>query len=192
MLPSNREVVDEFVAAWEDYEPNCGLLDALIDFIHEVYGIEVSPGAFDLERLPHSLHLRFEIVDDRGKNVGSSIDLTLLQTQLADRVRDRFTEVSKGRFEKARISSWSFGDLPKTVALDRHTSGFPGLHDGAALHIELDVLQTRVKTLQVARGILHEQLGFAQFGLNQAYAVFVDVLHAIVLGPAIAAGQISR
>src|SRR5690606_7235511 len=25
--------------------------------------------------------------------------------------------------------SWSFGDLPREVALDRHTTGFPGLHD---------------------------------------------------------------
>ncbi len=130
MLPSNREVVDEFVAAWEDYEPQCGLLEGIIDFIHEAYGLEVSPGSFDLERLPHYLHLRFEIIDDHGKMVGGGVDLTILQTQLADRVRDRFTEVSKGRFEKARISSWSFGDLPKTVALDRHTFGFPGLHDG--------------------------------------------------------------
>ncbi len=129
MLPSNREVVDEFIAAWEDYEPQCGLLEGIIDFIHETYGLEISPGSFDLERLPDYLHLRFEIVDDRGKIVGSGIDLAELQAHLADRVRDRFTEVSKGRFEKSRISSWSFGDLPKQVALDRHTFGFPGLHD---------------------------------------------------------------
>ncbi|MBP6603821.1 MAG: DUF3418 domain-containing protein, partial [Verrucomicrobiales bacterium] len=29
----------------------------------------------------------------------------------------------------SQISSWSFGDLPKEVAIDRHTVGFPGLHD---------------------------------------------------------------
>lgn len=129
MLPSNREVVDDFIAAWDGYEPQCGLLDGLIDYLHEAYGLEVSPGAFDLERLPHYLHLRFEIADDRGRVVGTGTDLVDLQTRLADRVRDRFGEVSKGRFEKSRISSWSFGDLPKMVNLDRHTTGFPGLHD---------------------------------------------------------------
>lgn len=129
MLPSNREVVDGFVEAWQGYEPQCGLVDGLIDHLHEAYELEISPGAFDLERLPPYLHLRFEIVDDGGRVVGIGTDLADLQTHLAGRVRERFGEVSKGRFEKPRISSWSFGDLPKEVALDRHTTGFPGLHD---------------------------------------------------------------
>lgn len=129
ILPSNREVVDDFVEAWQGYEPQCGLLDGIIDYLHEGYGLEVSPGAFDLTRLPHYLHLRFKIVDDRGRVVGLGTDLEDLQSRLAGRVRDRFGEVSKGRFEKSRISSWSFGDLPRKVALDRHTVGYPGLHD---------------------------------------------------------------
>ncbi len=129
MLPANREVVEEFIAAWEGYEPQCGLLEAIIDFLHESHGMEVSPGSFDLERLPDYLELRFEVVDDHGKVVGKGNDLAALQAHLADRVRDRFSAVSKGRFEKSRISSWSFGDLPERVELDRHTFGFSGLYD---------------------------------------------------------------
>ncbi len=129
MLPANREVVEGFVEAWQGYDPQCGLVEGIIDYLHEAYELEVSPGAFDLERLPSYLQLRFEIVDDSGRVVGCGTDLAKLQTDLAGRVRDRFGELAKGRFEKSRVHSWSFGDLPTKVELDRHTTGFPGLHD---------------------------------------------------------------
>lgn len=129
LLPSNREVVEDFLAAWEGYEPGCGLLEALIDYLHEAHGLELSPGSFDLERLPPHLHLRFEIVDDRGRVVGQGLDLEDLQRDLAGKVRDRFDQVAKGRFAKEGITSWNFGELPREVSLDRHTTGFPGLFD---------------------------------------------------------------
>jgi len=139
MLPANREVVDDFLDAWEGYEPHCGLLEALIDYLHEAHGLDLSPGSFDLERLPSHLHLHFEIVDDKGHVVGSGLDLEELQRALAGKVRDRFDEVAKGRFAKQGITTWNFGDLPRHVLLDRHTTGFPGLldagKDGVAMRL---------------------------------------------------------
>lgn len=129
LLPANREVVDDFLDAWEGYEPQCGLLEALVDHLDEAHGLKVSPSSFELERMPPHLHLNFEIVDDRGRLVGSGPDLEELQRSLAGRVRDRFDQVAKGRFEKAAITSWNFGNLPRRVELDRHTVGHPGLHD---------------------------------------------------------------
>jgi ATP-dependent helicase HrpA len=130
MLPANREVVDDVLDAWEGYEPQCGLLEALIDYLHEAHGLDLTPASFDLERLPGHLHLHFEIVDDKGRVVGHGPDLEELQRGLAGKVRDRFDQVAKGRFSKQGITSWNFGDLPQRVELDRHTTGFPGLFDG--------------------------------------------------------------
>lgn len=139
MLPANREVVDDFLDAWEGYDPQCGLIEALIDYLHEAHGLDLSPGAFDLERLPPHLHLRFEIVDDKGRVAGHGTGLEELQRGLAGKVRDRFDQVAKGRFARERITSWNFGDLPRHVALDRHTTGFPGLldagKDGVAMRL---------------------------------------------------------
>lgn len=129
LLPANREIVDDFLEAWEGYEPQCGLVEAMIDYLHETHGLDLSAGSFDLERMPMHLHLRFEIIDDRGRIVGHGTDLELLQRDLSGRIRDRFDSVAKGRFWKERISSWSFGDLPRQVALDHRTAGFPGLLD---------------------------------------------------------------
>lgn len=132
LLPANREVVEDFLAAWEGYEPACGLLEAVIDHLHEAHGLVVTAGSFELERLPEHLRLRFEVVDDAGRVVGSGHDLEELQRALAGRVRDRFEAVARGRFERAGVGSWNFGELPRCVELDRHTAGFPGLHDTGA------------------------------------------------------------
>tara|TARA_R110002096_G_scaffold15071_12_gene53194 strand:- start:39 stop:3878 length:3840 start_codon:yes stop_codon:yes gene_type:complete len=129
LLPANREVVEDFVISWDGYEPHCGLIDALIDYLSENYGVELSSDSFSLDRLMPHLRMRFEVTDDQGKLVGSGRDLNELQSALAGRVKDRFTKVSSGKYERKNIGSWSFGDLPEEVDLDRHTSGFPRLFD---------------------------------------------------------------
>jgi ATP-dependent helicase HrpA len=132
LLPANREVVEDFLSAWEGYEPACGLLEAVIDHLHEAHGLAVTPGSFELARLPEHLRLRFEVLDDAGRVVGAGHELEELQRTLAGRVRDRFETVAKGRFERAAVGSWNFGELPRRVELDRHTCGFPGLLDTGA------------------------------------------------------------
>lgn len=127
LLPANREVVDGFVSAWEGYEPGCGLLEAVIDCLRDEHGVEVSEASFDLDRLPEIERMRFEVVDDSGRIVGASRDLAQLQGKLAGRVKDRFAVVAKGRFEKAELRTWNFGDLPESVDLDRRTVGYPRL-----------------------------------------------------------------
>ena len=129
LLPANREVVDDFVDAWDGYVPACGLIEALCDFFAENYEVEISDGSFDLNRIPAHLEIRFRIVDDAGKVLGESGELTVLQSRLAGKVRDRFATVAKGKYERSGIGKWSFGDLPAEVSLDRHTVGYPRLYD---------------------------------------------------------------
>ncbi len=129
LLPSNREVVADFVTAWDGYEPHCGLIEALLDFLFEAYQVELSFESFDLERLPLPFQMRYVVADDGGRIVGAGRNLSDLQLSLAGRVKDRFSTVASGKFEKKNIGSWSFGDLPEEVELDRHTVGFPRLYD---------------------------------------------------------------
>ena len=129
LLPASREVVEEFIASWEDYEPRCSLLEALVDFMKENYEIELTVEAFDLDRLPSYLQMRYAIVDDREKVIAVGRDLSGLQERLSGQVKDRFKKVSQGKFERSGIGTWNFGDLPSAVELDRHTKGFPRLFD---------------------------------------------------------------
>ena len=67
------------MTSWEGYEPHCGLLEAIVDFLKEHYEVEISIESFDLKRLPLHLQMRFAVVDDRGKVVGAGRDLVELQ-----------------------------------------------------------------------------------------------------------------
>ena len=129
LLPSNREVVEAFIDSWADYEPACSLIEAIIDFLEHGYNVTISPASFELERLPTHLSIRYVILDDRGAPISSGKDLAALQSELSGKVKARFDSVSRGKFQKQRIGSWSFGDLPETVELDRHTVGYPRLYD---------------------------------------------------------------
>ena len=129
MLPAMREVIEAFVVAWEDYEPQCSLLDAVIEFLHDEYSLEITADSFDLSRVPKYLEMRYRILDDHGKIVGEGRDLGELQDRLADRVKDRFSTVSKGKFTREQVATWDFGELPEVVELDRHTMGYPRLYD---------------------------------------------------------------
>ncbi|MEM9016161.1 MAG: ATP-dependent RNA helicase HrpA [Verrucomicrobiota bacterium] len=129
LLPASREVVEGFLDSWEGYEPDCGIVEATIDHLESSYGVEVSEESFDLERIPQHLQMRFAIVDDDDHIVGTSRDLRTLQEELAVKVRARFRKVSTGKFEKSSLTRWSFGSLPESVELDRHTTGYPRLFD---------------------------------------------------------------
>jgi RNA helicase HrpA len=137
LLPSNREVADDFVADWEGYVPEVSLLEALIDTLRETHGVNVSEESFSLERMPEHLRMRFVVVDDQGRVLGASRDLSELQERLAGKLRDRFARVAKGRFDRSGLTSWSFGDLPEEYALDHRTPGYPRLFDAGSRGVGL-------------------------------------------------------
>lgn len=127
LLPSLRETVEAFLDAWEGYEPRCGLLEAVVDFLQEEYGIEARAAAFDLDRMPPHLRMRYEVVDDSGKALGAGRGLAALREKYAGDVAERFDRIARKKFRRERLADWSFGDLPGEVALDRRTTGWPGL-----------------------------------------------------------------
>jgi ATP-dependent helicase HrpA len=130
LLPSNREVVENFLDLWQNRLPDRPLIDAALEYLQLEHGIRTSADAFDLQRVPSHLTMRFEVLDDHHKMVGSGRDLTLLQSRLAGHIEARFDVLKeKQPVERKQITDWSIGDLSGSVPLDKHTVGFPGLHD---------------------------------------------------------------
>jgi ATP-dependent helicase HrpA len=130
LLPSNRELVEGFLDEWPEGRRVRPLLSAVIHFLRSHHGIEVSESAFDLARIPEHLHMRFEVIADNGSTAGTGRQLPVLQEQLAGDVKARFSTLSEAApFEQRQLIEWSFGDLPSTVPLDKHTVGYPGLQD---------------------------------------------------------------
>jgi ATP-dependent helicase HrpA len=136
LLPSNRDLVDHFVSSWEGFVPQCSLREAVSDFLSTEYGVTVGDFGIDYERLPAHLSMRYVIENEKGKVLGSGKDLGALQEKLLVEVQARFVDVKREvKFERTHLRRWSFGDLPEKVELDKHTAGFPGLHESAALRL---------------------------------------------------------
>ncbi|KAA9086555.1 ATP-dependent RNA helicase HrpA [Microbacterium radiodurans] len=125
--------------------PRQTLREALAARIQRVANQRVSADDFDLERVPAHLSVSFRAVDERGRALGSSRDLTELQERLAGRSRasvarslakaapgpgrraaadvpsgpGRDPAVDEGApgavAEQSGLTAWSFGDLPDVV-----------------------------------------------------------------------------
>ena len=136
LLPSNREVTGHFIDIWRGYAPRCSLTEALLDFLDTEYGLQTGDHAIERERIPAHLSMRYEVIDENRQVLGSGKNLGALQERFAVDVQARFAEVKEEvRFEKNNLRRWSIGDLPERIELDRHTTGFPGLHASAALKL---------------------------------------------------------
>ncbi|MER7445778.1 ATP-dependent RNA helicase HrpA [Microbacterium sp. NPDC097977] len=130
--------------------PTRTLKDALARLIQPLANQLVSASEFEDDRVPAHLRMNFRAVDERGRVVGSSRDLSALQAQLADRARTsvarsiaappRRPGPSNGpqppavaiSIEKDGLTGWTFGDLPEV--LDTRVAGgvvrgYPALVD---------------------------------------------------------------
>lgn len=120
------------------------LQEAVADQLRRMTGVEVEAGAFDAARLPAHLHMRFRVVDTRGRTLAAGRDLSALRAELAGRAREQFARLSDTGFERDDVNTWDFGDLPAQVDLERAgltLRGYPALvpEDG---RIALRLLET--------------------------------------------------
>ena len=136
LLPSNREVTEHFAELWHNCQPRCGLIDAIIDFLETEYRLTTGDHAIDQKRIPSYLSMRYEIIGDKEKILAAGKNLGALQEKLAIDVQARFAEVKQETsYEKNHLKHWNIGDLEDSIEIDRHTTGYPGLHPSAALKL---------------------------------------------------------
>ena len=145
--------------------PSRSLREALARLIQPLANQPMSAADFDMERVSAHLRMNFRAVDERGRVVGSGRDLSVLQSELADRSRasvarsiERGPESARpgrGRgaaavaaaspatpAERAGITTWDLGELPEV--LDTRVAGgvvrgYPALVDqgkSVALRVE--------------------------------------------------------
>ncbi|SDQ04700.1 ATP-dependent RNA helicase HrpA [Microbacterium sp. cf332] len=135
------------------------LRDALAARIQRVANQPVTAADFDLERVPAHLSMSFRAVDERGRPLGSSRDLSELQQNLEGRSRASVARSlaraaprpgaqpaaapasgggrgsgtpGAGVAEQAGLTDWSFGDLPELVdtrVAGGVVRGYPALVD---------------------------------------------------------------
>jgi ATP-dependent helicase HrpA len=115
------------------------LVEVLGQAIRAAAHVPVAPGDFDLERVPAHLRMTFAAVDERGRRVGSSKDLTALQARFAERSRTSVavatTTAATGpsrELERRGLTTWDLDELPSVIESRQASStvrGFPALVD---------------------------------------------------------------
>ena len=96
-------------------EPMQGtLLDALTTRLLRMTGVRVDPEAWDLTSLAPHLRLQFEVRDQHNKLLARGLDLTKLKAELQGEVTETLSKVADDGIEKADLTQWNFGELPKS------------------------------------------------------------------------------
>jgi ATP-dependent helicase HrpA len=142
-VPSTDWAV-RLVAETPDGTADEGYLAALAATMTRLAHVPVRASDFDRERLPAHLRMSFRVVDERGKTLSVGKDLPALQQKHRGAARESVaaatTRVSSD-LEKKGITSWNFGELPRTVDTRQHGGvirAYPALVDeGASVALRL-------------------------------------------------------
>jgi ATP-dependent helicase HrpA len=134
---------------------NKSLPQALSQLLQDKYKVTVPRDAWDLEKLPAHLNIRYSVIDEKGKEIKNSRDINLLQKELADTVNTSAMDNIRCDWEKNGLTLWNFGDLPRQIPL----TGIQGLVGYAypALHLMDDSVNLRLFSDQKESAVNHLQ-----------------------------------
>ena len=138
---------DHADAFLERAEPGRGPLAAcLARELALMSGDPVALEALSVERIPDHLRITFKVVDDTGRTVRSGKDLDRLRRDLREHTRAAVSAAA-GAIERTGLRAWTFGNLPRTVEVERgryRVRGYPGLVDedrDVSIHVFDDVVE---------------------------------------------------
>ena len=143
------DYVDDFVE-WADAEQKAldkPLIDALIEFYRLRTQQLISINDFKVETLPAHAFMNFKLIDEYGRQLEMSRNLSLLRTHFGGQARASFQEAavpaigSKIADMTRAITTWDFGELPELMELNKNGKklfGYPAL-EAHETHCELSV-----------------------------------------------------
>jgi ATP-dependent helicase HrpA len=161
---------------------NKSLPQALSQLLQDKYKVTVPRDAWDLEKLPAHLNVRYSVIDEKGKEIKNSRDINLLQKELADTINTSAMDNIRCDWEKEGITRWDFGELPGQIPL----TGIHGLIGYAypVLHVIDDSINLRLFSDQKESAVNHLQ------GVAALYEIhFADKLKQLKKNVALNAGM---
>lgn len=126
-LPAVSDLVEQFLADWEGYEPQCSLMEAVQDLVQTGFSQHVPADSFDLERVSRHLWMRFEVVGEKGERLATGRNLRELRNRLHGVIQERFERAVA--FAERRVKSWDWEEIPEQVSVEGGMEGYPALCD---------------------------------------------------------------
>ncbi len=129
------EFAEEFAGAIQPSDK--GLVPALVHYILQTRGLnargwEITPDAFRPDTLPPHFSFNFKLVDEHGRQLGMSRNLTELRGEWGGQAKQEFSELHETPSEYSGMTDWTFGELPELMEVDvggQRVLGYPGLAD---------------------------------------------------------------
>jgi len=117
-------------------------------------GEQIPRDAFRPDALPDHLRMNVQVVDDRGKPVGTGRDLDDLRRKLGVEIKKLISELPQTPYHRDDVKTWDFGDLPAAVEINRpgiRFKGYPAIVDAQA-HVNLRLLDNPDDAAAQTRG----------------------------------------
>ena len=108
------------------------LPQVLARILDDQFHLRVTANDFDEHRLPDYLRMQIEVLQEDGKVLAASRDLSDLQQRFGATAATAFAALDDAHWTRDGITTWDFGPLPDVVPLERFgvaLKGYPTLLD---------------------------------------------------------------
>jgi len=99
-------------------DPTEALLPALERELRRATSVVIPPDAWRPAEVPAHLRATYRVLDDQQRPLAQGKDLTALRAQVAPQARASLARAAT-TYERTGATSWTFGDLPATVQVQR-------------------------------------------------------------------------
>ncbi|MCG7911058.1 MAG: DUF3418 domain-containing protein, partial [Candidatus Thiodiazotropha taylori] len=117
------------------------LVQVLGERLKELTGVHVPEDAWSQSEIPAHLQMRLKVVDEAGKGLESSRNLSSLKKRHATQSRAEHRQLSSPELEQSGIKHWDFPPLPERMTVTQggiQLQGYPALiDDGESVSIRL-------------------------------------------------------
>ncbi len=121
-------LAEGFAELWSYAPKDRSIFQALSEYAKERTGAYVPVAEYDVSKLPPELITKIWICDDEGAELAMGVDVAVLKSQLADRMRLRFEAVANADIERKGMTKWDGECLPECVQTPGGPA-FPALVD---------------------------------------------------------------
>ena len=96
------------------------LITELGNFIYNRLGIDIPASAWPSDLLPDHLKLRISITDQKGKELCSGRDPSILRRTISSKIDPKESgefKSARKKWERTGITCWDFPDLPESISI---------------------------------------------------------------------------
>jgi len=127
--------------------------EAIARFARHELNLFLPLDGFRPEALPAHLSMNLRVVDEHGRQIAMSRNLSQLRAELGREARESFAEAAKVEAPTRTFVDWDFGELQEVVEISRGPKmlvGYPALVDRGSA-VSLEVLDSAEKAKEMNR-----------------------------------------